>query len=299
MKTCKYLFGKLSVRRRRRWSPWRSSPNLTELVRVFSLLSLLVAASVQGATAPTITKIYDAPGQIWGGMAGDGTNLYFTTLAKNSGSTYSKVVSLTAAGAERWTPWDNGTPLAAGNMRMTPTISPDGTRLYVGADHGKVYCLDTTVSPPQRLIWQYPPSSTLTQPVRSEIAYDAVAPAPGGGTVAAVYFQANDGNTYSLNATTGALRWSRNTGNLNGPPPDAIKHPIPWSSSPVIGLNGTVYVGSADGYLYCLNATDGIQQWRVKLNASGLTTGGEPIEATPAIGENGWIYVGTRHAQVP
>src|SRR3989442_217462 len=131
------------------------------------------------APAPTITKIYDAPGQIWGGLAGDGNNLYFTTLAKNSGSTYSKVVSLTAAGAERWTPWDNGTPLAAGNMRMTPTISPDGTRLYVGADHGKVYCLDTTVSPPQRLIWQFPPQpSTQCQQVRSATAYDTIAPVP-------------------------------------------------------------------------------------------------------------------------
>jgi hypothetical protein len=67
----------------------------------------------------------------------------------------------------------------------------------------------------------------------------------------------------------------------------------------MIGLNGTVHVGSADGYFYRLNAADGVQQWRVKLNATGLFTGGEPIEATAAIGENGWIYVGTRHASVP
>jgi probable HAF family extracellular repeat protein len=262
--------------------------------------ALAAAAAVYGAAPPTITKIYDAPGQIWGGLAGDGSNLYCTTLAKNSGWTYSKVVSITATGSERWQ-WDNGCPLAGGNMRLVPTISPDGTRLLVGADHGKVFCLNTAMSGvnsyPQGVVWEYPPAGqpALSQPVRSEIAYDPVAPASGGGTVAAVYFQANDGYTYSLNATTGALRWGHNTGNLNGPPADAGKHPVPWSSAPVVSLDGTVYVGSANGYLYCLNPADGTRLWRVKLNASGLTTGGEPIEATPAIGENGWIYVGTRH----
>ncbi|MBI2926169.1 MAG: PQQ-binding-like beta-propeller repeat protein [Verrucomicrobia bacterium] len=261
-------------------------------------LSLLTAANNHGATAPTITKIYDAPGQIWGGLAGDGSNLYFATLAKSSGWTYSKVVSITATGTERWQ-WDNGCPLAGGNMRLVPTISPDGTRLFVGADHGKVFCLNTTMSGinsyPQGVVWEYPASGqpALSQPVRSEIAYDPVAPAPGGGTVAAVYFHANDGYTYSINATTGAFRWSYNTGNLSGPP-TSTDHPIPWSSAPVLGLAGTVYVGSANGYLYCLNPADGTRNWRVKLNASGLTVGGEPIEATPAIGENGWIYVATR-----
>jgi len=151
MKTCKYLFGKLSVRGRRDWpslGPAGLSLKLTCLSRVLSLLlwlSLLAAASVQAAPAPTITKIYDAPGQIWGGLAGDGNNLYLTTLAKSSGFTYSKVVSITATGTERWQ-WDNGCPQAGGNMRLVPTISPDGTRLWLGADHGKVFCLDTTLS---------------------------------------------------------------------------------------------------------------------------------------------------------
>ena len=131
----------------------------------------------------------------------------------------------------------------------------------------------------------------------TKIAYDSVAPVSGGGTVAAVYFQANDGYTYSLNALTGALRWQRNTGNLNGPPPVGGKHPIPRSCAPVLDLSGTVYVGSADGYLYCLNPANGAQLWRVMLR-SGSSTAAQPLEATPAIGENGWIYLGTRHAFV-
>ena len=165
------------------------------------------------APPPTITKIYDAPGQIWGGLAGDGSNLYFTTLAKNTGWTFSQVVSITASGSFRWS-WDNGCPLAGGNMRTVPTINPAGTRLFVAADHGKVFCPDTAVSPSQRIIWQYPPTSTFTLPVRSGIAYDAVAPKPGGGTEEAVYFQGNNGYVYSLRASDGGYRWGYDTGNL-------------------------------------------------------------------------------------
>jgi len=97
-------------------------------------------------------------------------------------------------------------------------------------------------------------------------------------------------------AVRAAFRWSLDTGNSAGPPA-TTDHPIAWSSSPVLDLYGTVYVGSANGYLYCLNPADGTQLWRVRLNASGLPVGGEPIEATPAMGENGWIYVATRTAQ--
>ncbi len=181
-------------------------------------------------------------------------------------------------------------------MRMVPTVNNTGTRLFVAADGGKVFCLDTAVNPPQRLIWQYPPSSSLTHPVRSGIAYDPVAPQAGGGTEEAVYFQANNGYTYSLNAVTGALRWLRNTGNVGGPPP-SWEHDTTWSSTPAIGREGLVYVGSANGYLYCLNPTNGQIEWALKLNASNLIgPKGEPVESTPAIGENGWIYVATRYA---
>src|SRR5206468_3351286 len=83
-----------------------------------------------------------------------------------SGTTFSQVISRDANGGPLWE-WNNGVSQAAGNMRMVPTISPDGTRLFVGADLGKVFCLDTTLSPPQRLIWQFP-AAPLSGPVRPE-----------------------------------------------------------------------------------------------------------------------------------
>jgi large repetitive protein len=55
-------------------------------------------------------------------------------------------------------------------------------------------------------------------------------------------------------------------------------------SSPAIGADGTIYVGSHDSNLYAINP-DGSQKWR-------FTTGGD-VESSPAIGAGGTIYVGS------
>jgi len=67
-------------------------------------------------------------------------------------------------------------------------------------------------------------------------------------------------------------------------------------SSPAIGLDGTIYVGSHDGYLYAVNP-DGTLKWKTKLAT--------PIEkehyghlisigSSPAIGEDGTIYIASQ-----
>jgi outer membrane protein assembly factor BamB len=55
-------------------------------------------------------------------------------------------------------------------------------------------------------------------------------------------------------------------------------------SSPAIGLDGTVYVGSCDSSLYAVS-TGGTVKWR-------SATGGE-IASSPAIGSDGTVYVGS------
>jgi outer membrane protein assembly factor BamB len=57
------------------------------------------------------------------------------------------------------------------------------------------------------------------------------------------------------------------------------------SSSPAIGTDGTIYIGSYDNKLYAINP-DGSQKW-------SFTTG-YPIDSSPAIGADGTIYVGSR-----
>ncbi|WP_307903901.1 beta-alanine-activating enzyme beta-propeller domain-containing protein [Haliovirga abyssi] len=66
------------------------------------------------------------------------------------------------------------------------------------------------------------------------------------------------------------LKWSYKTGD--------------WVSSPAIGSDGTIYVGSSDNKLYAINP-DGTLKW------SYLT--GYWVTSSPAIGSNGIIYVGS------
>ena len=55
-------------------------------------------------------------------------------------------------------------------------------------------------------------------------------------------------------------------------------------SSPAIGSDGTIYVGSDDDNLYAINP-DGSMKWRFKT--------GSYVFSSPAIGSDGTIYVGS------
>ena len=56
-------------------------------------------------------------------------------------------------------------------------------------------------------------------------------------------------------------------------------------SSPAIGSDGTVYVGSEDNKLYAINGKSGVKLW-------GFETGGG-VYSSPAIGSDGTVYVGS------
>ncbi|MEF8874652.1 MAG: PQQ-binding-like beta-propeller repeat protein, partial [Candidatus Thermoplasmatota archaeon] len=60
-------------------------------------------------------------------------------------------------------------------------------------------------------------------------------------------------------------------------------------SSPAIGSDGTIYVGSRDTNLYALNP-DGTEKWRFDT--------GNYVLSSPAIGSDGTIYVGTYDAKL-
>ena len=56
-------------------------------------------------------------------------------------------------------------------------------------------------------------------------------------------------------------------------------------SSPAIGSDGTVYVGSIDNKLYAINGKSGVKLWEFE-------TGGT-VYSSPAIGSDGTVYVGS------
>ena len=57
------------------------------------------------------------------------------------------------------------------------------------------------------------------------------------------------------------------------------------TSSPAIGSDGTVYLGSTDNKLYAINGKTGTQLWEFET--------GHDVVSSPAIGSNGTVYVGS------
>ena len=56
-------------------------------------------------------------------------------------------------------------------------------------------------------------------------------------------------------------------------------------SSPAIGSDGTVYVGSFDNKLYAINGQSGDKLWEFET--------GDRVASSPAIGSDGTVYVGS------
>jgi outer membrane protein assembly factor BamB len=60
-------------------------------------------------------------------------------------------------------------------------------------------------------------------------------------------------------------------------------------SSPAVGDDGTVYVGSQDRYLYAI-MPNGKLRWRVNLESD--------VDSSPAIGDDGTVFIGTDRSEV-
>ena len=74
--------------------------------------------------------------------------------------------------------------------------------------------------------------------------------------------------------TAGSQKWSAPTGG-------AVR------SSPALGVDGTVYVGCDDKYVYALNGNTGAQKWKF------LTDG--KVSSSPTVGADGTVYVGSEN----
>ena len=70
----------------------------------------------------------------------------------------------------------------------------------------------------------------------------------------------------------GTLLWEFTTG-------------APVGSSPAIGEDGTVYIGSHDSMVYALDGRTGAKKWEFKT--------GSRVGSSPAIGADGTVYVGS------
>jgi outer membrane protein assembly factor BamB len=119
--------------------------------------------------------------------------------------------------------------------------------------------------------------SNISAPIPQILEKTGLSPIGTGGLANSPWpmFRQNLNHTgvspYDTSTNNGQLKWSFKTGD--------------WvESSPVIGSNGTIYVGSHDHKLYAINI-DGTKKWSFTTDA--------PIDSLPAIGSDGTIYIGS------
>jgi outer membrane protein assembly factor BamB len=149
-------------------------------------------------------------------------------------------------------------------IRSTPAYC-NGV-VYFGSDDGFLYALDANSG---KLKWKFRAAGAVSS---SPAVYRNL-----------VYIEAGDSTFHAVDAASGREKWKAQT----GPPIPAdpkIMSDGKWEyehASPVID-GGTVYLGSADGNLYALEALSGRPRWKFKTSGR--------IRATAAVAD-GVIYL--------
>lgn len=173
-----------------------------------------------------------------------------------------RIVSLTAAGAERWsfTPTDQRSQRAL----SSPAFSFDHTRVYAAAGI-TMHCLQASDG---TLLWSYAPASAQGE-FRATPAVDAEGNAYVGTKANA------DSVLYAFAADGSGLLWENAVG-------------ADLYSSPLLGDAGRLYVGSERtdrGHFHAIELADGAFAWSVDL-AADITW------SSAAIGTGGGIFIG-------
>jgi polyvinyl alcohol dehydrogenase (cytochrome) len=102
-------------------------------------------------------------------------------------------------------------------------------------------------------IWSWTPSGALN-----------ASPIVNAGVI---YIGSENGDFYALNATTGAVKWTKKL-TISNCKNFGIVSSATVAKDPVTGTL-TVYVGAADHYLYAINASNGKTIWRTLIGGTG------------------------------
>lgn len=196
--------------------------------------------------------------------------------------------------AAKWRFTNNGT---MGGVSGAPAIDPDGV-IYITSEDGACYA----VNPDGTLNWSFATGGPIKGgPVlgpdgavyagstdgyiyaRNPDNTEKWPPFLTGGPVLAapalsrdgqtLYAASTDGRLYAISAQTGASIWPNDFITANK-----------LIASPVVGHDGTIYIGGLDHYFYAVNP-DGSLAWKIDLKSE--------IHGPAALDGDGMIYVGT------
>jgi outer membrane protein assembly factor BamB len=136
-------------------------------------------------------------------------------------------------------------------------------RIYFFSSDGKLYCLDKTRG---TMLWNFKTFGGALPDRRYDWPdYYQSSPAIADGKV---YFGAGDGRVYALDASSGKVLWSYQTGD--------VVHTKPAISEEKL------LIGSFDGFMYCLNRESGALVWRFKTTGHRYFPRGE-INGNPVV----------------
>ena len=199
-------------------------------------------------------------------------------------------------GAQRLFNWRYG---VGGAIQGMPVIG-DNNNIYVGANNGLFYDFSgnsnvlptTTAIVPMYMLnvrhtnlsAYYGPTIATIPAIYWQKPFVSgnlfVSPSIAISSTGALYLGSNDGYVYSLNAVDGSLNWLTRVNNTDRVP---FNSPNSMYTTPVIGPDSTIYIGSNEGYLYALNP-NGTLKWSYQA--------GYPLQSSPIMDGSGSLYFG-------
>jgi len=205
----------------------------------------------------TISDVHSSP-------AIDPTSGIIYLAATYDASWYGRMYAFYPNGTLKWV-FNPGT--SGSWIYSSPAIREDGVILF--GDFTNPNATFWALNPNGTVLW----STTIPRPDGQTDIYSSAAIGMNG----TIYFGGghDDRKLYALHPN-GTIAWSYLTGSL-------------IDSSPAIGKDGTIYVGSSDGKLYAINPK-GTLKWTY------ITGGG--VVSSPAIGADGTIYVGSYDSNI-
>lgn len=197
-------------------------------------------------------------------QSGDSSPAIATDGTVYVGTPTGELLAVNPDGSRKWREW-----MVSSWILSSPAVAADGY-IWVGCEY-------------KGCLIRFEPGNPFARCLGG-VTYGAdVTSSPAIGADGTIYFGVDDRGTGFPGSTGHVAAWdpaaSENDGLLW-----AFKADSAVDSSPAIGADGTLYVGSQDTYLYALNS-DGTLSWRYK-------TGGG-IFSSPAIGPGCVLYFGS------